>query len=326
MSLESQITALVSAANKLTTEVANKMKGIDQKVDKAESKFKNFIDVDFPKHITSSLERSIYINPIDGNDANDGKSQGEAIRTLSRLTELASPQGFVYKTLNLRFLRGQTYFLESGTATAQETIDVRFFGNYSDDATTELIQSKNSAGVADSVFRCSHFTLIGSDIDGDKAFLRTAIITRSDDESGSFHSGVTSSVGGGSQGHSRAFLKSQDSQGGDFGFIEVSNCTVEINSCPFLSYRTTLSDNTNTRIPTIKLTRYGRVLRNNNLSPLQRLKHHQYFVSSNASYLDFAIDFRASGAVISGFGSAGELFNTEIEKRYLILTSADLSA
>lgn len=40
MSLESQITALVSAANKLTTEVANKMKGIDQKVDKAESKFK----------------------------------------------------------------------------------------------------------------------------------------------------------------------------------------------------------------------------------------------------------------------------------------------
>ncbi|MDQ7733749.1 hypothetical protein QT231_13635 [Halomonas sp. SpR1] len=75
MSLESQITALVSAANKLTSEVANKMKGIDNKVDKATTAVDEFLK--------SSTSRQLYVDPINGDDGNDGTSWAKAKRTIS---------------------------------------------------------------------------------------------------------------------------------------------------------------------------------------------------------------------------------------------------
>ncbi|MGP9665992.1 hypothetical protein ACT3TY_15390 [Halomonas sp. AOP22-C1-8] len=59
MSLESQITALVSAANKLTSEVANKMRGIDQKVSEAVKAIPN-------------LARTYHIDAVLGSDSNSG--------------------------------------------------------------------------------------------------------------------------------------------------------------------------------------------------------------------------------------------------------------
>lgn len=74
MSLESQVAALVSAASNLTSQVAGKMAGIDQKVDE----------------VTTSVQRTInekaysrfYLDPMAGNDSNDGRTTSTAKKTL----------------------------------------------------------------------------------------------------------------------------------------------------------------------------------------------------------------------------------------------------
>lgn len=78
MSLESQITALVSAANKLTAEVANKMKGIDNKVDQATQAV--------PDAVRSLASQRFVVDQERGDDNNNGsqssplKSFDEAIK------------------------------------------------------------------------------------------------------------------------------------------------------------------------------------------------------------------------------------------------------
>lgn len=84
MSLESQITALVSAANKLTSEVAAKMKGIDQKVDKAVGSV--------PDTVREMSSQTYYVNSDTGedDDARDGTS-GQAFRTVLYAASRAAP-------------------------------------------------------------------------------------------------------------------------------------------------------------------------------------------------------------------------------------------
>ena len=85
MSLENQVAALVSAASKLTSEIAGKMKGIDQKVDKATQAV--------PESIKSAAYTRIYVNSINGNDKNDGSSAALAKKTIG--AAIASvPEGF----------------------------------------------------------------------------------------------------------------------------------------------------------------------------------------------------------------------------------------
>jgi hypothetical protein len=86
MSLESQITALVSAANKLTSEVANKMKGIDQKVDKATAAV--------PEAIKSASYTRLFVNSVTGNDSNDGLSASRPKKTIAHAVG-AVPDGFI---------------------------------------------------------------------------------------------------------------------------------------------------------------------------------------------------------------------------------------
>lgn len=64
MSLESQIAALVSAANSLTSQVAGKMNQIDQKVDEATASV--------PRVIRKLSQQSFFIDAIAGDDNNDG--------------------------------------------------------------------------------------------------------------------------------------------------------------------------------------------------------------------------------------------------------------
>ncbi|WP_447529816.1 hypothetical protein [Vreelandella sp. TE19] len=73
MSLESQVAALVSAANKLTSEIAGKMKGIDQKVDQA-------VQV-VPETVRSTMDMETYVHPTRGDDANDG-SRSNPLKTV----------------------------------------------------------------------------------------------------------------------------------------------------------------------------------------------------------------------------------------------------
>lgn len=81
MSLEAQITALVTAANELTGAVNGKMADINQKVNDAVASV--------PGSVKSYLETrtSYYLDSVNGNDANDGRSWATAKRTLKAAVE-----------------------------------------------------------------------------------------------------------------------------------------------------------------------------------------------------------------------------------------------
>ena len=84
MSLESQITALVSAANKLTSEVAAKMKGIDQKVDKATESV--------PATIRQMASQEFYVNSDVGVDEpSHSGSESEPFKTVLYAASRAAP-------------------------------------------------------------------------------------------------------------------------------------------------------------------------------------------------------------------------------------------
>ncbi|MDQ7735519.1 hypothetical protein QT231_22700 [Halomonas sp. SpR1] len=100
MSLESQITALVSAANKLTSEVANKMKGIDRKVDEAVASV--------PKAIRDNATAHIFVDTETGSDTNNGTS-GSPLKTIAAVNKLIVPG----TSVNIYLANGQT-FEESG--------------------------------------------------------------------------------------------------------------------------------------------------------------------------------------------------------------------
>ncbi|WP_372373272.1 hypothetical protein ACDI10_16530 [Vreelandella venusta] len=78
MSLENQIANLVSAANNLTSEVAGKMRQIDNKVDAATQAV--------PNTIRKLSEQTVCVDAVEGDDSNDGlsaspvKTVGEAIK------------------------------------------------------------------------------------------------------------------------------------------------------------------------------------------------------------------------------------------------------
>ncbi|MBB3141218.1 hypothetical protein [Halomonas organivorans] len=79
MSLEQQISALVSAANNLTGAVNGKMSQIDRKVDEATAAV--------PDAIRSMAEMTVCVDTEEGDDANDGSAQAP-LKTLSSALHL----------------------------------------------------------------------------------------------------------------------------------------------------------------------------------------------------------------------------------------------
>ncbi|QKS26575.1 hypothetical protein [Vreelandella titanicae] len=101
MSLESQITALVSAASKLTSEVANKMSGIDQKVDQATEAV--------PEAVAKLSDRIICVDAVNGSDANSGDDFNSAKRTIpGALNDLPAKIN-----IELRLAASQTHVLDA---------------------------------------------------------------------------------------------------------------------------------------------------------------------------------------------------------------------
>lgn len=102
MSLETQIAALVTAANNLTAAVNGKMTEIDQKVDDAV--------VSVPGTVKSYLENRIsyYVDSVNGNDANDGLSWAKAKRTLK-----AAVEGVGFRRYAYILLSKNTHFMSS---------------------------------------------------------------------------------------------------------------------------------------------------------------------------------------------------------------------
>ncbi|MGP9466738.1 hypothetical protein ACT3RU_06935 [Halomonas sp. TP35] len=85
MSLESQIAALVSAANSLTSQVAGKLDEIDQKT--------NAVASSITDAIKDSNSVEIFIDQQNGSDENDGVSVASALKTISSARNLMMPGG-----------------------------------------------------------------------------------------------------------------------------------------------------------------------------------------------------------------------------------------
>lgn len=113
MSLESQVAALVSAASKLTSEIAGKMKGIDQKVNEATDAV--------PSTIRSLSRANIYVDAENGNDSNDG-TPGRPIKTLSQIGRM-----MVNGSYTVVYLRaGQVHSLSGTLGTSIAVGHLRF--------------------------------------------------------------------------------------------------------------------------------------------------------------------------------------------------------
>lgn len=74
MSLETVISGLVTATKELTSEVANKMKGIDQKVDQAVK--------DVPQAILDNMGRRFWLSADQGDNSNDGLHSNRPLATI----------------------------------------------------------------------------------------------------------------------------------------------------------------------------------------------------------------------------------------------------
>lgn len=111
--LEEQVSALVSAAGSqtdasqaLAAEVAGKMGEIDQEVAQAKAAFENFVNGDFPHRVYSAATRAIYVDPLDGDDGNDGYTSAKSVKTFDGI--LAIVGSVVYRSLAIMIRRGQS--------------------------------------------------------------------------------------------------------------------------------------------------------------------------------------------------------------------------
>ncbi|MDF1652601.1 hypothetical protein [Pseudomonas aeruginosa] len=106
MSLETQIAALVTAANNLTTAVNGKVAEINEKVKTATDSV--------PSVIRSLADQSFYIDAVNGLDTNTGSTTAAPIKTAAEAKRRAVNGGVV----RLLFKSGQThdvdFFLQSG--------------------------------------------------------------------------------------------------------------------------------------------------------------------------------------------------------------------
>lgn len=133
MSLETQISALVSAANKLTSEVANKMKGIDTKVDQTA--------VDIIDRIAGSRVFSFFVDSENGNDENKGDSAAP-LQTLKRAMSLC-PAG---STVEIFVASSQLHTLEDNAVCRAQQLIISSWTrnaveeNYYIDATTPIVR------------------------------------------------------------------------------------------------------------------------------------------------------------------------------------------
>ena len=100
MSLESQITALVSAANNLTSQVAGKLGEIDDRVDS--------VSAEFAEAIRNNGGKELFVDQQAGNDNSSGGSWESPLKSLGEVTRRMIPGG-AYKV----WLRND-YYIKDG--------------------------------------------------------------------------------------------------------------------------------------------------------------------------------------------------------------------
>lgn len=116
MSLEQQVAALVDAANNLTSTVSGKMTEIDAAVKAA---------VDgVPAEIRKQMESNLYIDQINGDDSNSGRSPEEAIKTMWKAAVLTPSGGAV----DIRVIGNYTFPAEESAQFTNAQVRVRSWG------------------------------------------------------------------------------------------------------------------------------------------------------------------------------------------------------
>lgn len=204
MSLETQITALVNAANNLTSEVANKMSGIDQKVDKATTAVDEFLK--------SSTSRQLYVDAINGDDGNSGVSWANAKRTISGACA-AVPDSFLGV---IRLSRGE-HLLDRDASIAGKVITL--IGSTSEKADYVIrgmpYQGESSSGAT--------FTYSTSFAMGLRGYLVAAGVTFK-----------TLFVADGSSPAMRAYSGSLVSSQSAHGMVLLQHSIIEVNHGPFM--------------------------------------------------------------------------------------------
>jgi len=88
VSLETQIAALVSAANSLTSAVGSKISDINKAVSDAQKAFDEFTTTKFPSRVQAAQNVSFYIDPENGSDTNSGTTAAAALKTMAPLSSL----------------------------------------------------------------------------------------------------------------------------------------------------------------------------------------------------------------------------------------------
>lgn len=114
MSLESQVAALVSAASKLTSEIAGKMKGIDQKVDQATQAV--------PSTIRAYSQRTFFVDAVEGSDTEGDGGSSSPFQTVGPLTNQFVAGGF----FRVLMREGQTHLSKNGEGVQIPSGTVRF--------------------------------------------------------------------------------------------------------------------------------------------------------------------------------------------------------
>lgn len=146
MSLESQIAALVSAANKLTGEVAGKIKGIDSALTAAQRKFDEFTGKDFPKRVSDARAIRVFLDTVNGNDENTGLSESNAVKTYRAAGRVTGGGDAIYDIVELTVAGGSAVILD-GALYAKSEIRLICQGG-SVGGVTKLIQGFYGGGAA----------------------------------------------------------------------------------------------------------------------------------------------------------------------------------
>lgn len=206
MSLESQIAALVSAANSLTSQVAGKITQIDRKVDTATQAV--------AQKIRSDMDTVIYVDAVNGSDANNGLTEATAKRTVASAILSTPPNSSV----EVRLIRGGDHIVNSAIYLKGRKVVVRSFdASYSDPSSfatlrQDLLDGSSLAG--------------GQVMPGYNGFIRfdsvkleTALVPSSQYESGkSVHN------------YRSSFVSSIDG----FGNVIIKDSILNINNLPFM--------------------------------------------------------------------------------------------
>lgn len=160
MSLENQIANLVGAANKLTGEVANKMKGIDSALTAAQKKFDEFTGKDFPARVSKARTITVYIDPENGDDDNSGIVSGAPFKSWGSVSGITGGTAPIYDRVVVRVRAGTTLLLDHAVY-SKDSIEIIPYGDVPPTSpATRLVQGFYSGGAIEGgpvvPFRCNY--------------------------------------------------------------------------------------------------------------------------------------------------------------------------